>query len=220
MRSVLILLLLANVGYFAWQNYFKPDVAVLPAKTVQVTSNNLPALVLLSEARQKPAMAQGEPPEFSGAAAGTLLLGGFVERSRIEELRQRLLSLGVGGEIVERQQATEEEYWVYMPPLSSRAATLRLLKELQARRLDGFLITQGELANGISLGIFPHENSADAILERLQIAGYQAKIKRIARAQSVYWFQVARDGQGLVDERMLRALSNDFQGMQHAQMPE
>ena len=94
---------------------------------------------------------------------------------------------------------------------------MRLLKELQARKLDGFLIAQGELANGISLGIFPHENSAEAILERLRQGGYQAQIKRISRKQAVYWFEVSQSGKRLVDEGVLQLLLKDFPGLQYTQ---
>lgn len=217
MRLLLFVLVMANVAYFAWQNYFKPAPESRVRQISAPVSNTLPTLVLLSEAQSRTgALADGRRlPQ--GSQAGLVQLGGFLERARAEELRQRLLSLGVDGQIVQKDTAAEQEYWVYMPPLSSRAATLRLLKELQARKLDGFLITQGELSNGISLGIFPHENSAEAILERLQIAGYQAQIKKISRKQSAYWFEISREGQRLVDEKILEALLQDFPSMQYSQ---
>ena len=88
---------------------------------------------------------------------------------------------------------------------------------MQARKLDGFLIAQGELANGISLGIFPHENSAEAILERLRQGGYQAQIKKISRKQEVFWFEVSSGSERLIDEATLQILLKDFPGMQYTQ---
>lgn len=176
----------------------------------------LPAVLLLDEVRDSNRTIQQQPTE-KAESGGQVLLGGFLARERGEELRQRLLSLGIDGYLIQKEVAAEQEYWVYLPPLSSRAATLRQLKELQARKLDGFLIAQGELANGISLGIFPHQNSAEAVQERLKDAGYQAQIKQISRMQSAYWFEVSVAGQRLLDEKSLQGLMKDFPEMRYAQ---
>lgn len=216
MRLILLMLVTANIAYFAWQNYFHGaprDKA--PVRVVEQPVAGLPGVRLVSEGPGG-ALAT-DLPVAARATGGRTLLGGFVDRDSIEELRQRLLGLGIGGQVIQQDVPAKEEFWVHMPPLSSRAATLRLLKELQARKLDGYLITQGELANGISLGIFPHENTAEAVLERLQMAGYQARIKRIARQQTAYWFEVAASGQRLLDEQVLESLLGDFPGMQYSQ---
>ncbi len=176
----------------------------------------LPAVLLLDEVRDANRTIQQQPTE-KAESGGQVLLGGFLAKERGEELRQRLLSLGIDGGLIQKEVAAEQEYWVYLPPLSSRAATLRQLKELQARKMDGFLIAQGELANGISLGIFPHQNSAEAVQERLKDAGYQAQIKQISRMQSAYWFEVSVSGQRLLDEKSLQGLMKDFPEMRYAQ---
>lgn len=216
MRWILVLLVASNILYFFWHNHLRP----VPEKPVtelllEAGEAALPPVVLLAE-RQKKA----GPEARAGTASSTahkMLLGGFTQQEMADELRQRLLSLGIDGRLVTSELAAGEEFWVYMAPLSSRAATLRLLKELQARKIDGFLITQGELANGISLGIFQHESSAVAVLERLDLAGYQAKIKNISRQQSLYWFEVSAAGRRLLDDRTLSVLSVDFPGLQHWQ---
>ncbi|TDQ36368.1 SPOR domain-containing protein [Thiopseudomonas denitrificans] len=218
MRLILLVLVAANIAYFAWQNYFNiyPERSV-PVRVVESQVNGLPSLVLLSESRVERSWQQTNPVVPQGLPGGRILLGGFVSRDEVDELRQRLLGLGIAGQVVQKDVPAEEEFWVYMPPLSSRAATLRLLKELQARKLDGYLITQGELANGISLGIFPHENSAEAVLERLQMAGYQAQIKKISRNQTAYWFEVSAAAQRLLDDKLLESLLKDFPLMQYSQ---
>lgn len=219
MRWILLLLVLVNLGYFAWETYTGTSVPVRDAGVVKVIQKSgLPPVLLVSE---KPATGSAnterkEPAAEREAGQGKIVLGGFDSRERIEALRQRLLSLGLDGRIVEQSLDAEMEYWVYLPPLASRAATLRLLRELQARKVDGFLIAQGELANGISLGIFPREDSAKAVQVRLLNAGYQAQIKMISRQQSAYWFEVSGESQRLLDDEMLKELLDDFEGLQHS----
>lgn len=214
MRALLIVLVMTNIAYFGWNNYFRPEL-VAPVTRAGPVSTKLPGLTLLGE--EQVGIVDHSRASMAIEGGGQMLIGGFLDRETANALRQRMLGLGVDGRVTQQDKPAEQEYWVYLPPLSSRAATLRLLKELQARKLDGFLIAQGELANGISLGIFPHENSAEAILERLRQGGYQAQIKRISRKQTVYWFEVSQGGERLVDEGTLQLLLKDFPGLQYTQ---
>lgn len=218
MRWILALLVASNILYFFWQNHLRPAAGIqIASSALEAESSTLPPVQLLGEKQKPVTPGTAERTSADHAAAKNILLGGFVQQEVAEELRQRLLSLGVAGRLVSKEVKTGEEYWVYMSPLSSKAATLRLLKELQARKIDGFLITQGELANGISLGIFQFENSAQAVLDRLELAGYQAQIKKISRQQSSYWFEVSTPDQRLLDDGTLRALLKDFPSLQHLQ---
>lgn len=217
MRWILALLVASNILYFFWQNQLRPIPESPAAGRMLASTSILPPVLLLGEKQRLVPPVAAEIKDAERSAAKTILLGGFAQQEVADEVRQRLLSLGVDGRMVAKEVAAEEEYWVYMPPLSSRAATLRLLKELQARKIDGFLISQGELANGISLGIFQFENSAQAVLDRLELAGYQAQLKKISRQQSSYWFEVSVTGQRLLDDRTLQSLLKDFPGLQHLQ---
>ncbi len=216
MRVLLILLIMANIGYFAWYNYFRPAAPVSIVRSKTITAQ-LPSLTLLGEPGAERAGRQAASVSLPDAENGLMLLGGFFDQATASAFEHRMLELGIDGQLVRQERPAEQEYWVYLPPLSSRAATLRLLKELQARKLDGFLIAQGELANGISLGIFPHENSAEAILERLRQGGYQAQIKKISRKQEVFWFEVSSGSERLIDEATLQVLLKHFPGMQYTQ---
>lgn len=216
MRILLFLLVAANIGYFAWYNYSRPA-APAPALSSTTTAAKLPGLTLLAEVPASQPDNKAADTGLSDAGGELMLLGGFFEQESADALKQRLFGLGIDGQLVQQEKPAEREYWVYLPPLSSRTATLRLLKELQARKLDGFLIAQGELANGISMGIFPHESLAEEVMQRLQESGYQARIKTVSRKQAVYWFEVASRSEQLIDERTLQLLLKDFPAMQFTQ---
>ncbi|MNE68159.1 Sporulation related domain protein [compost metagenome] len=115
--------------------------------------------------------------------------------------------------------AAEVDYWVYLPPLGSRQASLRQLRELQARKIDSYIITQGDLANGISLGIFPREESAKSVIQRLRDAGYEAQFRVLPRSHRRYWVRIAPESRHLVSDVLLEGLAFDFKGLQHQIIP-
>lgn len=219
MRWLFFILLGSNMLYFGWVSYLRPD-AKLPVSRAgfqQGTEEATAPLQLLSEVESnKTAVAEVKTVDPAGQS-DRILLGGFVDIQSIEALKQRMLSYGIAGQVARIQVEAGKEYWVYLSPLSSRAATLRLLRELQARKLDGFMISQGELANGISLGIFPQEVSARAVMDRVRSAGYEAQLKEISRNQDAYWYEIEPAGQRLLDEGVLSELIKDFPGLQHQQ---
>jgi hypothetical protein len=108
---------------------------------------------------------------------------------------------------------------VYLPPLGSRQASLRQLRELQARKIDSYIITQGDLANGISLGIFPREDSAKSVIQRLRDAGYEAEFRALPRSHRRYWVRIAPESRHLVSDALLEGLAFDFKGLQHQIIP-
>ena len=71
------------------------------------------------------------------------------------------------------------------------------LRELKKSKVDSYLITQGELANGISLGVFENIDSARRMLDRRLGQGYQAKVTELGKQDFEYW--VAIEGGYTVD---------------------
>jgi len=81
----------------------------------------------------------------------------------------------------------KEEFWVYLPPLPNKKQAIRKLKELQKRKVDSFVITEGELANGISLGLFSKKESVDRLLAGLKKKNITPTVKTMQRTRDQYW---------------------------------
>lgn len=217
MRWLFLLLLLMNIGLFAWQHRLAPsgssELPLLARQTEGGSVQAVQGLTLMAEAEkpgpQSPVSAAGD------AAAHCLVLGGFDAVERARQLEQRLLSLDVGARVVTTEASFGADHWVYIPPLASRQASLRQLRELQARGIDSYLITEGELANGILLGVFPRLDSAVSIAEKLRGAGYEPQVRELPRIYQEYWVRVARKSQRLVDDAMRARLSADFLDLKH-----
>ena len=139
-----------------------------PVRVKEITpldSYNRPQqnITLLSESSAKERRSSVSP---LAAENGCLFLGGFDDRLPAEALEQRLLSWTYslkyrGGYSQWRGLLGVSASW-------RRQASLRQLRELQSRNIDSYIITVGDLANGISLGIFSRKDSAEGVVARLR----------------------------------------------------
>lgn len=220
MRWILLLLLLLNAFYYVWHKQEAPLRAkeVAPAGAYQSSRKDIRLLSEVDVSRSRADLPLAAETQSPGAAV-CLYLGRFEEEVKARGVEQRLLSLDIQAEVRSIDAAAGVEYWVYLPPLASRQASLRQLRELQARRIDSYIITQGELANGISLGIFPLSDSADSVMQRLRDVGYEPQIRELSRAHRSFWVRVAPESRRLADEFLLGRLAGDFEGLQHQLMP-
>ena len=89
-------------------------------------------------------------------------------------------SLATGGSI---------EHWVHIPPLANRQQSLQLLRELQGRGIDSYIITQGDLAEGISLGLFKNKESAGRLTQKMLDMEYDVVIKEVVRGEKELWLE-------------------------------
>lgn len=213
MRWLFLLLLVLNLFYYVWSQQQSPlrGIEVTPIEQYHAKKKDIR---LLSESTVP------EPnASFVGVAsrdASTcMLFGGFEERNSAETFQRRLIGLDIQAEIQELDTQPALDYWVYLPPLGSREASLRQLKELQARQIDSYIIADGDLANGISLGIFTRPESAAGVVSRLVGAGYAPAMRELQRAQKSYWVRVGAAGARLIDDQVLSILALDFSGLKH-----
>lgn len=215
MRWMFLLLIVLNLFYYVWHQQQAPlrPKEVAPLALAQ---NNKRDIQLLSES-DEPVRREQAPRAVAGTVC--LFLGGFELESAATAVEQRLVSLDIRSRVQSMDAAAEVEYWVYLPPLASRQASLRQLKELQARKIDSYIITQGDLANGISLGIFPREDSARGVMQRLHDAGYDSELRELPRSHRSYWVRIAPESRQLVSVSLLESLVFDFNGLQHQLMP-
>ena len=69
-------------------------------------------------------------------------------------------------------------YWVYVPPLKSKAETDRKIGELKALGITDFFLVQdsGQWRNAISLGIFRTDEAAQGFLNKLKDRGVRSAV--------------------------------------------
>lgn len=219
MRWIFLLLVVLNAFYYVWHQQQAPlrPKEVTPVALQQNTKRDIQ---LLSESKAPTARELEVKPDVTPIADDSCLyLGAFEQRAEAEVVEQRLISLDISSEVRSVDAQSGTDYWVYIAPLGSRDASLRQLKELQARNIDSYLISQGELKNGISLGIFPRKDSAESVMQRLNDVGYESSLRELPRAHRDYWVRIAPQSRRLADDSLLQKLAFDFNGLQHQLMP-
>lgn len=192
MRWVFFSLLVLNVVYLLWRLVGvvvpEPESLVPP----QVVGGE--PLVLLSEA--------GVPAGLQEAAAGPAVcstLGPWSAIAQADAVYQRLLSAGYQGRLLPVRVMKDRLFWVYLPPVESQDQALKVLRELQARDVDSFIVSEaGADQNAISLGYFSTQDSARGLSVKMQSEGYPAQVRETAREVTEYWlaFSVVPDQGG------------------------
>lgn len=214
MRWIFLLLVALNIFYFVWTQQQPLSIGDGAASFV-LADGPKRNLSLVSEQ-------QATSPARSAADTGEgmcLHLGGFEQEERATALAQRLLSLDIQAQQSAIRVEFAKDHWVYLPPFGSRDAALRQLRELQARGIDSYLVTEGDLQNGISLGIFSVQGSAAALLERMRAMGYGAELRELVRERREYWVRVPPAASDLIGDELLGRLSANFPGLRRQRLP-
>ncbi|CAM3731384.1 SPOR domain-containing protein [Parendozoicomonas haliclonae] len=215
MRWILALLVAANIGYFVYHGWFGPvDADVKPEKEPVATSGERIQLLDEAIARGNAVRATNPQPGVTEVPVRRAQLctqiGAFQAQETAGQVQQRLMSASIGSEIKEVKVPTAPDYWVFIPPLPSRDMALRKLRSLQASKIDSFIITEGELANGISLGLFTQRAHADKLLKQRLAAGYEAELKEVERFQSEYWIEVRREDRELLSKELWEGIHSRY----------
>lgn len=116
-----------------------------------------------------------------------IALGAFPEVVSARQIAGRLLKHDITAKLVLMQQELPPVHWVYIEPSATREKSVAILKKLQAKRIDSFLVGDGEYANAISLGYFSKIESARSVMEAQIDAGYKAHAILKTRTEEAYF---------------------------------
>lgn len=178
-RIVFFLLLLANLGYFAWSNF---DLSA-PSDEKQLVDQQLnPQAIRLLGPEQMARLAADRvkqtvqrpkaPPAPKATVAACLEFGAF-NLADVPRAEQALQPLGLGARLAQRRTDEVASYWVFMPSQGTRQAASRKSAELKKLGVEDFFIVQedSKFRFAISLGIFKTEEAAKARLTELRARG-------------------------------------------------
>jgi len=220
-RTVFLLLVLANLAFFAWTHFIAElDTQSDPRPIArQIAPEKLRILPLEPSAKSAPPVVPKPAPESAPARTACLEWGGFTvaEAARAGEA---LAPLALGERLTQRQVDDTANWWVYIPPRPSKQDAQKKVGELKARGVDEYFIVQeeGPYQYALSLGVFKTEAAATARLEALRARDVRtAQVgKRETQLQKTY-FQV----RGIEDPlaAKLRETAQSFAGSEVRECP-
>ena len=204
MRTAFLILLLANLGFFAWWRYGSPpDAAADPAPLArQIEPEKLKIVApkdLPPPAPPKPvAMVKPEPapPPLPAAALKCMEWGSFTIADA-PSAEKTLEPLALGARLAQRRTEETAGWWVFIPAQArvpnARQAALKKAAELRALGIEDYFIVQeeGQHRWALSLGVFRTEDAARARLAALRTQGVRTAM--IGARETVVpkvWLQV------------------------------
>ena len=201
LKSIVVCLALANIGYFLWVHGIAQSQAV-PSVAPPTT------LKLASEATEAPQPAETAMPPGSGGAGGDvpsdpaspalltnvqrcITVGPFKDVAEASHAASTLR----GGGYDPRQRVVDGEVWagvwVYLPLPFNRASTDQTMSKLKAAGIDDALEMPGPNDGSvISLGLFSEQKRAQARVAQAQALGLNPGIADRKRNGNVYWIDI------------------------------
>lgn len=230
MRALFLLLVLANVGFYAWWRYVAPpetaaDPAPLarqiePEKLKVVAPSDLPSP---SPTKPPPPPAPAAQPAAQPAAVPVALKciewGSFTitDAPRAEKA---LEPLALGARLAQRRTEENASWWVFIPSQRTRQGAQRKAAELKELGIDEYFVVQeeGPLRWALSLGVFRTEEAAQAHLAGLRTRGVRtARVGERDTAVSKVWLRVSNVDPGL--ERQLIDIALQMEGSELRSCP-
>lgn len=214
-RALLALLILANLGVFAWVHwYVNPSHADLapvaapggaplklmselsPAERKNLASTPVPAPatapVLAAATHAAPAAVTAP------AAAGALVCASYGPFPSADAASQALARLKTAG-LTANQHAIAGKaklgYWVYLPPFGSRKEADAAAAMLKKRGVtDIYVVADEANRNAVSLGVFSQRDGAVQREKEIKKLGFKAQMAERFRDEPRYWLD-ARGGE-------------------------
>ncbi len=220
LKSIVVCLVLANVGYFLWARGIAkaPEPPAQPAepmtlklaselpdaeRSAGIDSGNASSTGIGEAAAGVGAGARGGAPDASGdtgdgAAPGLLTnvkrcisVGPFRDVSEAAHAASTLR----GGGYDPRQRVADGEVWagvwVYLPLPPSRSAAEQMVAKLKAGGIDDALEMPGPNEGSvISLGLYSEPKRAQARVAQVQGLGLNPGVADRKRTGNVYWIDV------------------------------
>ena len=211
MKSLVILLLVANIGYFGWQynEYLRQHTS--QARSVSPLPSGAPRLKLVNELEQLPPLrdeADGSPhtasstaptqpkvsskslPGTGGVASDVCInVGPFPTGGELSKfqtwLGARAATMQTRTETIRKRQL----FWIYLEPRSESMAR-ESLADLQSKGVrDYLLIRRGGLKNAISLGLFSSQAAVNRRLAEMNRKGYKPVVVPRFETTDRHWIK-------------------------------
>lgn len=198
-RALIVLLIAINLGVAMWWLLRLDPAAPTPA----ATPPGVPRLQLLSEAKSLAAPAASAPaasttptppPEPAPAASvpnQCFSLGPFADAATLRAAESRLRSRVVRLRAREAAPVQARAYSVVLPPFANRELAQAAADKIKAAGFDDFmLINTGDDANGIALGRYGSQETAQRRQATLREAGFEAQIRPVGASAAPAWLDI------------------------------
>lgn len=174
MRLLLIMLLVVNLGFFAFHRFLNEPVDA----SAQIASLQINPEKIRTVASEVAPVVSAPVAAAPAAAPAACVEWGAFGGPDVARADGALAALALPAESVQRRVIDIDGYWVHMPALKTKPEVDRKLGELKALGVTDFFVVQdaGPWRNAVSLGLFKSEEAANTELERLRKIGVRSAV--------------------------------------------
>jgi hypothetical protein len=176
-RTLFLLLVLANVAFFAWARYISPpDASADPLPLSRQIEPEKMKVIAPSELPPVSARPAAAPVAAVAAVALKCLEWGSFTLADAPRAEKALEPLALGPRLAQRRTEEAAGWWVFIAPQGSRPAALKKATELKALAVEDYFIVQeeGPYRWALSLGVFRTEEAAQGRLAALRGQGVRS----------------------------------------------
>jgi len=174
MRLVFLVLLLANAALFAYAYASRQQTnGIDRLRQLQIH----PEKIRFARTAGLPAPSQKQPTVVpSPSIPAACIKWGVFAGPDVARADEAIAKLGLTDDQLQRTVADSGGYWVYVPPLKTRAEVGKNVAALKEAGITDFFVVhgQGQWRNAISLGIFKSEDAAKSFLATVSKKGIKA----------------------------------------------
>lgn len=182
MRVLVVLLLLANIGFFAWSRWI-----VQPLQSLPSPAPGGRRLLLASEAPQAAPL----PTLDAAANANCYSLGPFLDLTEAAHASTSLREAGLEPRQRAGEGAVWAGYWVSLSRIASAGDAEQIVDRLRKAGVgDAYVMPAGDSGPTISLGLFTDKARALRRADEVKALGYEPQITQRQREGTVYWIDV------------------------------
>lgn len=210
MKWIILTLLVLNLalgGYQYWQT-MQPAVQVVEPSVAQM--NNL----AIDQATRN-RLAELEQTVVAEPAVEPLQcirITGIAAEDQAYIIQSRLRALEVSSDMSTREEILRSDYWVVIGPFDTDQQGRDRLAQLQADGIESFLINQGRLAGGISLGLFSSDANARTRVSELAGQDIEARVERVDRTREVWVLTVGAESARQISNAAVDSIVSEFEG--------
>ena len=172
MRTLFWILLLGNVIFFAAMQWGGNLIADERLAQVQPALHEEKIRLLTVPVAEPPVVAAESAPSATESGTPVCLEWGDFSGADLTRATAALSALQLGDKLSQYQVERAISYWVYIPPLKSKAAVTQKIAQLKERGIAEYFVVPdaGPWLNAISLGVFKTREAAQHFLDDLRQA--------------------------------------------------
>lgn len=193
-RWLLATLVLANVGFFMWGNWYKD--ANRPQQPAQQTPINPEMMRLISDPTVKARLRsrrQSVVNTLQPVKRRCHSVGAFKSNRAAMRAGGRMQKAGLEYSL-RTIEVKESRYQIYVPPLKSRTAAHAMQKKLSRLGFrDNALMFDKGMRNAVSVGIFKVKANATTLRKELRKKGVRVRWRVLVSKSRRFWLEVPTD---------------------------